>query len=188
MAGSSKLVSSCPVVSHGEIFIFFCFDVFPIDFVLPAENLRQDFQKWFLRNFGGALTKTAVSAKITFVLSFWVLSKKNGVWCSCLFHFETVSQKHTVFWRKNSSDLSKMHFYLSRRNLWIKEYFEKKNKVLSFSDIGQETFRLSVEKVWQRCRNHILRVQGRCRGHWLFWTVFRFLLQISAGSGKKSDF
>ena len=75
--GHQNCFFSWPVVSYEGVFIF-CIDVFPINFVLLAENLRQDFQKWFLRNFGGALTKTSFRKNYICPIS---LGFKHKNWC-----------------------------------------------------------------------------------------------------------
>ena len=152
-------------------------DMFLINFVHLAKNLRQGFQNWFLPNYGNALTKTTVFAKIAFVLSVWFLSIENGVWCSCFFHFETVSQKRTVFWGKSSADSSKLHFYLSRRNRWIKVYLEKKFCFVNFGHWAK-IFPIIDGKILTALSKWQYACPGIVSRKMVFWTVFGFFSNL----------
>ena len=107
---------------------------------------------------------------LTFVLSVWVSSIKIDVCCSSCYHFETMSQRSTFsLGRKVSAGLSTLQFRCPDEIFDDTLSLEKITKFHQFGIVG-EKFWLPMEKVWQRCRNHILRVHeiGLTRGVFLF--------------------
>ena len=94
-----------------------------------------------------------------------------------------MSKKNVLLGEKVSAGLSNLQF--KSPDEICDENLSVQKKYLSISDCGRKNFWISMEKVWTRCGNHILILQGTFRGNWLFGSVFRFFLQISVWEWKE---